>query len=401
MPTKALTSLTNEPTIQPISKLTTHPTSKPSFVPKPAAPPALPPATDSVQTPEDTVSLPPVLAPAKLEPSPLCKALIEKYIGDGWCDSQPSYNNVECAFDGGDCCDTSKDIYDCKDPNHPAFGQSSETGMYPAPRNPRYTVPERGVSSQQVVSTYNNFYEFGFTKDIYPNALRWKSFFEGPWEIEISGLVEKPLRIDVTELFEMFHFEERLYRHRCVEAWSITVPWIGFPLAKLVEVVKPLASAKYLRFETFFNTTVSPLQEVASMPFPYVEGLTVEEAMNEMTFLSVGQYQAPLPPQSGAPIRLTLPWKYGFKSLKKITFEAERPTNFWNTSSYGREYGFWANVNPEVPHPRWSQATEKYYENATFSYGPRIPTLLYNGYEKHVASMYSELLDDPNEKLWM
>jgi sulfoxide reductase catalytic subunit YedY len=186
--------------------------------------------------------------------------------------------------------------------------------------------------------------------------------------------------------------EERLYRMRCVEAWSMAVPWSGFPMAKLVELAKPLASAKYVRMETFLNPAVAPYQRMPQYPWPYVEGMTMAEATNELAFLVTGIYGKPAPKQHGAPLRIVMPWKYGFKSIKSIvrfTFTDKRPVSYWEEAQ-GSEYGFWANVNPQISHPRWSQASEE-----VIGTGQRRPTLLFNGYGEFVADLYKGLEKEP------
>lgn len=253
-------------------------------------------------------------------------------------------------------------------------------------RNEKYTL-DRPVTPEQLNLTYNNFYEFGSHKQIHQAAQALKI---RPWEIEIDGEVEKPMTIGIDDLLKKMPLEERLYRHRCVEAWSMTVPWSGFEMSKLVELAKPTNDAKYMRFETFEDKSVAPGQKQFWYPWPYVEGISMEEAMNEMTFMVTGAYGKPVPKQMGAPLRLALPWKYGFKhikSIKKISFTKERPVSFWEELG-PNEYGFWANVNPEVDHPRWTQATERDLET-----GERIPTRLFNGYEEQVAYLYKDLQD--------
>jgi methionine sulfoxide reductase catalytic subunit len=264
-------------------------------------------------------------------------------------------------------------------------------GLYPAKRNDAYKL-DRPLTPEKATSTYNNFYEYGDQKDIWQAAQALKS---EPWTIAIDGMVEKPVTLACDDLVRKFPLEERLYRHRCVEAWSMTIPWTGFPLASLVKFANPQASAKYLRFQTFMDPAMAPGQHQPWYPWPYVEGLTMEEATNELAFLVTGAYGKPLLKQYGAPIRLHLPWKYGFKSAKslvKITFTDKRPLNFWQQLSPS-EYGFWANVNPQVPHPRWSQAEER--EIGT---GKMVPTLLYNGYGEQVAGLYKDM---KGEKLFM
>ncbi len=264
-------------------------------------------------------------------------------------------------------------------------------GLYPAPRNEAYTI-EREITPEEVNSTYNNFYEFGSHKQISKAA---QALVTSPWDIEIGGMVEEPKTIAFEDLEKAIPLEERLYRHRCVEAWSMTVPWTGFPLAKLVDMAKPLASARYVRFETFNDPAMASGQKQVWYPWPYVEGVTMAEAMNDLAFMVTGAYGKPLAKQFGAPLRLALPWKYGFKSIKsirKITFTEERPQSFWEQIA-AHEYGFWANVNPDVPHPRWSQAQERVLHT-----GDKIPTRIFNGYGEQVASLYDGM---DGEKLYM
>ncbi|MGI9350815.1 MAG: protein-methionine-sulfoxide reductase catalytic subunit MsrP [Rhizobiaceae bacterium] len=262
--------------------------------------------------------------------------------------------------------------------------EDPSASLYPVPRNEAYTL-ERPVTPEPINTKYNNFYEFGSHKQIYAAAQALKV---RPWEILIDGEVEKPITIGFDDLLKKMPLEERLYRHRCVEAWSMRVPWSGFQMSNLIEMAKPTSDARYVRFETFGDPSVAPGQKQFWYPWPYVEGITIEEAMNEMTFMVTGAYGKPVPKQMGAPLRLALPWKYGFKSIKsvkKISFTKDRPVSFWEELG-PKEYGFWANVNPEVDHPRWSQATERDLET-----GKRIPTQLYNGYGEQVASLYEGL----------
>ncbi len=263
-------------------------------------------------------------------------------------------------------------------------------GLYPAKRNESYKL-DRGLTSEPTASKYNNFYEFSLNKSAYLQA---ESLKARPWTLKIDGLVAKPLDMSADDLIKAMPLEERLYRHRCVEAWSMTMPWTGFPLKKLVEYAKPLGSAKFIRFETFMDPKMAPGQR-AFFPWPYVEALTMAEATNDLALMVTGAYGKPLPNVFGAPIRLHLPWKYGFKSVKSITkvsFLEKRPKTFWEESGPG-EYGFWANVNPEVPHPRWSQATEE-----VIGTGDRRATLLFNGYGEYVADLYKGL---EKENLYM
>jgi sulfoxide reductase catalytic subunit YedY len=262
--------------------------------------------------------------------------------------------------------------------------------LYPANKNEKFTL-DRPVTDEKINGNYNNFYEFGSSKDIAAaaQALRIR-----PWTVKLDGMVEKEQTVDIDALIRKMGIEERLYRHRCVEAWSMAVPWSGFPLAKLVAMAKPLASAKYLRMETFMDAKMAPGQRKTWFPWPYVEGLTIAEATNELAFLVTGAYGHPLPKQHGAPLRLAVPWKYGFKHIKSIvrfTFTDQRPKSYWEALQ-ASEYGFWANVNPAVAHPRWSQATEE-----LIGTGTRRPTLLFNGYGEYVAGLYKGL---ENERLW-
>ncbi|MVA97019.1 protein-methionine-sulfoxide reductase catalytic subunit MsrP [Nitratireductor sp. CAU 1489] len=264
-------------------------------------------------------------------------------------------------------------------------------GFYPAPRNAAFTV-ERPLTPEETSSQYNNFYEFGSHKQI-ANAAQ--ALETRPWDIEIAGLVDKPQKIGIDELIRKMPLEERLYRHRCVEAWSMTVPWTGFALSELVALAEPQSEAKYLRFETFLDPKMASGQRQVWYPWPYVEGVTMNEARNELAFMVTGAYGKPLAKQFGAPLRLALPWKYGFKSIKsivKITVTAERPVSFWEEIA-SSEYGFWANVNPQVPHPRWSQAEERVLHT-----GETVPTVIYNGYGEQVAGLYENM---DGEKLFM
>lgn len=251
-----------------------------------------------------------------------------------------------------------------------------------AENNANFTV-NRQMTDEIIAATYNNYYEFTNRK-----STVWKKvdrFRTHPWEVEISGLVEKPMTLDVDDLIKQMPLEERIYRFRCVEAWAMVVPWIGFPMKALLEKVQPTADAKYVRMLTFLDPDMAPEQHNLSMPWPYFEGLTLAEAMNDLTLLTVGIYGHILPPQHGAPIRLIVPWKYGFKSIKSIVsieLTDQKPRTFWNTLA-PREYGFDANVNPTVPHPRWSQANER-----MIGTNERHRTVIYNGYGSHVAHLY-------------
>ncbi len=260
-------------------------------------------------------------------------------------------------------------------------GDDPSAKLYPVDRNPRYEL-DRELTPEDVATTYNNFYEFGSHKQIWQAA---QALPIRPWTVTFDGLVEEEKQVDIDTLLAAMPLEERLYRHRCVEAWSMAVPWSGFGLAALVDYAKPLGSAKYVRMETFEDASIASGQRQFWYPWPYIEGLTIEEATNELAFIATGLYGKPIPKQNGAPLRLAVPWKYGFKSIKSLvrfTFTEERPVSFWEELQKS-EYGFWANVNPEVPHPRWSQATER-----VLGSDERVPTLLYNGYGEFVASLY-------------
>ncbi|WP_339631223.1 protein-methionine-sulfoxide reductase catalytic subunit MsrP [uncultured Sneathiella sp.] len=257
-------------------------------------------------------------------------------------------------------------------------------GLYPVPRNDRYKVT-RELTPEKIATTYNNFYEFGSHKEIYNAAQALKI---RPWTVTIDGMVEKEMEIGVDDLLAKMPLEERLYRHRCVEAWSMVVPWSGFPLKELVKLAAPTSKAKYLVMQTFEDSSVAPGQRQFWYPWPYTDGLTIEEATNDLSFIVTGLYGKPLPKQNGAPLRLAVPWKYGFKHVKSIvrfSFTDKRPETFWETL-LKNEYGFWANVNPEVPHPRWSQAKER-----DIGTGEYVPTVIYNGYGEYVADLYKDM----------
>src|SRR5271165_1059825 len=267
-------------------------------------------------------------------------------------------------------------------------GARADTGA--VARNPKYTA-DRPLTAEKNATTYNNYYEFSEDKNLWRDA---QVLHQRPWSIALAGMVAKPRSVDLDDLLKQVALEERIYRHRCVEAWAMTVPWTGFPLARLLNIAEPLGSAKYVVFETAQDKVMSGL-DAPFYPWPYVEGVTIDEAANDLAFISTGLYGKPLPPQNGGPIRLTLPWKYGFKSAKaivKISFTEQRPTTFWEAIQ-SSEYGFWANVNPAVPHPRWSQATERLLGS-----DERVPTQIFNGYAEQVAALYA---DRKSEKLFM
>jgi sulfoxide reductase catalytic subunit YedY len=256
--------------------------------------------------------------------------------------------------------------------------------LYPVKRNERYKL-DRPLTPAELVTGYNNYYEFGSSKDVAGDA---QALPVRPWTVTIDGMVEKPATIGIDDLLAKMPLEERLYRHRCVEAWSMTVPWSGFAMKALVDFAKPLSGAQYVTLTSFENPDVADGQKASWYPWPYLEGLTMAEATNDLAFLVTGAYGKPVPKQNGAPLRLATPWKYGFKSAKglvRFTFTDKRPVNFWQALQ-ASEYGFWANVNPEVPHPRWSQATER-----VLGSDERVPTLLFNGYGEFVADIYKNL----------
>jgi sulfoxide reductase catalytic subunit YedY len=262
--------------------------------------------------------------------------------------------------------------------------------LYPAKRNAAYKL-DREITPEAFSGDYNNYYEFGTSKSVAAAASKLKT---RPWTVKIDGLVEAPLEIGFDDLARKMPLEERLYRHRCVEAWSMAVPWTGFPLASLVALAKPTADARYIVMHTFKDPAQAPGQKAFWYPWPYTEGLTLAEAHNDLAFMVTGIYGKPLGNQFGAPLRLAVPWKYGFKSVKaidRITFTKERPKTFWEALQ-APEYGFWANVNPEVPHPRWSQASER-----VLGTGEMRPTMLFNGYGEFVADLYKDL---QTERLW-
>ena len=248
------------------------------------------------------------------------------------------------------------------------------------------------LTPKEAVTTYNNFYEFGTGKS--DPSERSQHFNPLPWSVKVDGLVGKPRDFGIEELMKL-PLEERVYRMRCVEGWSMVIPWIGFPLSALLDQVDPLGSAKYVTFETLVRPEEMPGQTGLFQPleWPYVEGLRLDEARHPLTILSVGLYGETLPKQNGAPIRLVVPWKYGFKSIKsivRISLVENEPSTTWKNSN-AREYGFYSNVNPEVDHPRWSQATEQRIGEGGFFKVANRPTLMFNGYAEEVAGLYEGL----------
>lgn len=245
------------------------------------------------------------------------------------------------------------------------------------------------LNSFDQASTYNNFYEFSLSKE--GPAKLAHTLRTSPWDVEIIGAVEKPMVINLDEIMSSYPLEERIYRFRCVEGWAMVVPWIGFPLSHILKMATPTSKAKYVKFTTMYDPQMFPDQKrglFGNIPYPYVEGLRLDEAMNDLTLMSVGMYGKTLPKQNGAPLRLIVPWKYGFKSIKSIVsieLVEEEPVNTWKLIN-PREYGFYANVNPQVDHPRWSQAKER--RLGSFF---KKETMMFNGYEKEVGSMYKDL----------
>ena len=267
--------------------------------------------------------------------------------------------------------------------------ENSSPSVGPLLRDPRFASTEE-LTTWEDASSYNNYYEFGLDKgDPKVNAA---TFSPLPWQVEIAGLCERKGVFDLDEILRDVALEERVYRHRCVEAWSMVLPWVGVPLAAVLKKFKPLAAAKYVAFTTLHDPKRMPGQRSRSLDWPYREGLRMDEAMHPLTLLATGMYGRMLPNQNGAPLRLVVPWKYGFKGIKgivKIEFRERQPYTSWNDSA-PEEYGFFANVNPAVDHPRWSQATERKLTGSGFSLfrTKRVKTLPFNGYAASVASIY-------------
>jgi sulfoxide reductase catalytic subunit YedY len=277
-----------------------------------------------------------------------------------------------------------------------ACGSSSSTpaavnsagGAAPAPGQTKGTTDELGdaLTPFEAVTGYNNYYEF--TTDKEGVASLAQNFKVTPWTLEIGGMVAKPQKIAIEDLLKRYPQEERIYRHRCVEGWSMVIPWTGFALNKLLKDAEPTAQAKYVRFESILRPEEMPGQQSGYYTWPYVEGLRLDEAMNDLALMVTGVYGKPALPQSGAPLRLSVPWKYGFKSIKaivKIDLVADQPTSLWMAAA-PNEYGFYANVNPDVPHPRWSQSTERRIGELS-----RRKTLPFNGYADQVAQLYANM----------
>ena len=271
-------------------------------------------------------------------------------------------------------------------PSNGAGEVDPSASLYPFESNPDYVLPKPWTRFD-LAAGYNNFTEFGSHKQIQAAA---QALPIRPWTFTIDGMVEEPVTFDIDDLLHRMPLEERVYRHRCVETWAMVVPWSGFALRHLIDLARPLGSARFVTFETFEDSSVASGQRAFWYPWPYTEGIRLDEARNDLAFIATGLYGKPLPKQNGAPMRLVLPWKYGFKSAKSIVrmrFVDAQPETFWNTVA-SDEYGFWANVNPRVPHPRWSQATER-----PLGTRDEVPTRLFNGYAEQVASLYHNPVD--------
>ena len=265
-----------------------------------------------------------------------------------------------------------------------------QSKISPLAMNPNFASVDRPITDKSLAGSYNNFYEFGGNKSIWLNA---QNLPTENWKVEVTGLVKTPQTYDLDEIKKRFPIEERIYRFRCVEAWSMVLPWVGFPMKELIKAVEPTSQAKFVRFTSFYDENIMPGPTLSfrTLPWPYTEGLRIEEMANELAFFAIGIYGEELPKQHGAPIRAVLPWKYGFKGAKsivKVEFLAEQPATYWH-SLIPNEYGFIANVNPNVPHPRWSQATEKFISDGPDLSWEIKETLLYNGYEEYVGELYS------------
>ncbi len=267
------------------------------------------------------------------------------------------------------------------------------TAGFPTTNNPAFRDPALKPTPYEAITHYNNFYEFGTDKSE-PAELANRGWKTDPWTVEVTGLVDTPLKLDVNELVaKVGGIEQRVYRFRCVEAWSMVIPWDGFQLSKLIALASPKADAKFVKFTTFLDRKSAPGQADGNLDYPYIEGLRLDEAMHELAFIATGIYGKPIPNQNGAPLRLVVPWKYGFKNIKsivKLELVAKAPRNTWQQMA-ASEYGFYANVNPLVDHPRWSQASERVIGGGGGVFGSRQRTLMFNGYEKQVAALYKGL----------
>ena len=264
--------------------------------------------------------------------------------------------------------------------------------LYPVDENRKFNLEQfdikgglRQLTDEKSVISYNNYYEFGTTKNIKRSASK---LITSPWNVSFKGLIDNEFEIDIDDLINKISLEERVYKLRCVEAWSMVVPWSGFPLKSIIKMAQPKSNAKFLVMKTFFDPDNVKSQRQDWFPWPYTEVITIDEAMNDLAFIATGVYGKSLPNQNGSPLRLVVPWKYGFKSIKSIVsfeFVSERPKTFWEEIQ-PKEYGFWANVNPKVKHPRWSQEQDK-----DIGSNRMYPTEIYNGYGKWVASLYKDM----------
>ena len=274
-----------------------------------------------------------------------------------------------------------KSFFDLAVPPQTVFAATQLSGLVKSP----FSTTEK-QNSLNDVTHYNNFYEFGTEKG--DPAKNSQNFKTSPWTVSVEGEVGKPRKFTMDEILKLAPLEERIYRHRCVERWSIVVPWIGFSFSALVKLVEPTAKAQFVAFESFYDPRQMPQGKYAGIDFPYVEGLRMDEAMHPLALLCVGMYGETLPNQDGAPVRMVLPWKYGFKSVKslvKIKFQQKMPPTTWNRLA-SNEYGFYSNVNPNVDHPRWSQAKERRLGEIFMR-----PTVMFNGYGDQVASLYNSM----------
>jgi sulfoxide reductase catalytic subunit YedY len=272
-----------------------------------------------------------------------------------------------------------KGLFELALPSQSAFAATKLTGLAKSP----FSTTEK-QNTYDDVTHYNNFYEFGTDKG--DPAKNSKNFQTSPWSVSVEGEVGKPRKFTMDEILKLAPLEERIYRHRCVERWSIVVPWIGFSFSALAKLVEPTAKAQFVAFESYYDPKQMPQGKYAGIDFPYVEGLRMDEAIHPLALLCVGMYGETLPNQDGAPVRMVLPWKYGFKSVKslvKIKFQQKMPPTTWNRLA-SNEYGFYSNVNPNVDHPRWSQAKERRLGEIFMR-----PTVMFNGYTDQVASLYN------------
>jgi methionine sulfoxide reductase catalytic subunit len=273
-----------------------------------------------------------------------------------------------------------KGLADLVNPSVRAFASTRLQGLSGSP----FSTTEK-PTAESLVTTYNNYYEFGTEKD--QPAKNAQKFVTSPWTVSVEGECAKPRKYSMDEILKLAPLEERVYRHRCVEAWSIVVPWIGYSFSTIAKLAEPNSNARYVAFESYFDRKQMPLWSLAGIALPYVEGLRIDEAMHPLTLLCMGMYGETLPNQDGAPVRMVIPWKYGFKSIKsivKIKFVKDQPPTTWNLTN-AHEYGFYSNVNPKVDHPRWSQAREVRLPG----YFKITPTQMFNGYGDQVASLYT------------